>query len=504
MARRINTKTAPTSLVARIESNAHKPGGPQWRDKAKALYEYMNRNMADSVALRARKYPKNGSRHDPRFVPFVWRVVREKTPQKIERTFAGLDGAVLSADDIAAINQVYADAGIDRAMRSARKQLVALQQSTVWLWPAENNWDLKACTIPVHRQAVRIGDPTSDDEDSVREWYFEVPTSNDPLTGTVRTAVACITPTSQAWTQGLDVAAGSPVWGDDVLNSIGRMPVAMMRGEEPEPGYWWCELPDDLLFGQRALNMSFTTSGVVGEMQGFAQGYIKGMTPAQVKEMEVGSEVFIGLPQPEMEVGFAAPSADLEGAVKVTEQYMQAVVSAEGLSPQTFLKSTGITALAKRIENQGRDAERRWDMDTIQRAEQRIYDLARAWLRALRGADVLPEAVVTVEARDVVDVVDPLHDAQALQLAIFAGQTDQAAARAKRDGVSFAEGMRRVIASYETEAELAALRIQMGLSATPAAGGAAPVGAAALNAPQAQPEAEGEVVEMTAPTQGPA
>ena len=73
------------------------------------------------------------------------------------------------------------------------------------------------------------------------------------------------------------------------------------------------------------------------------------MTPAQVKEMEVGSEVFIGLPQPEMEVGFAAPSADLEGAVKVTEQYLQAVVSAEGLSPQTFLKSTGITALAKRL-----------------------------------------------------------------------------------------------------------------------------------------------------------
>jgi hypothetical protein len=111
---------------------------------------------------------------------------------------------------------------------------------------------------------------------------------------------------------------------------------------------------------------------------------------------------------------------------------------------------------------------------------------------------------VTVEARDVVDVVDPLHDAQALQLAIFAGQTDQAAARAKRDGVSFAEGMRRVIASYETEAELAALRIQMGLSATPAAGGAAPVGAAAPNVPQAQPEAEGEVVEMTAPEATPA
>jgi hypothetical protein len=483
MSRRKPATAKPTSLAARIESTAGKPGGSEWREKARILYEYMMRNMRDSWVMRLRRYPKNGKNHDPRWVPFVWRVVREKTPQHVERNFIGADGQPLSAEELRAIHEVYEAAGIDRAMRSARKQLVALQQSTTWLWPAENNWDLKAFTVPCHKQAVRIGDPTSDDEDSVREWYVEVPTSNDPLTGTVHTGVIRITKETQTWAESLDFAAGAPVWGRDAgkdpaeydrpldgLNALGRMPVAMMRGEEPEPGFWWCELPEDLLYAQRALNNGFTTVNVHAEMQGFGQGYIKGMTPAMAKEIEVGAETFVGLP-PDAELGFAQPGADLSGTVETINQYMQAVVSAEGLSPQTFLKSTGITALAKRIENQSRDAERRWDMDTIQRAEQRIYDLAREWLRVLRGTDVLPAARVTIEARDMVDVVDPLHDMQALQLAIFSGQTDKAAARAKRDGVGYEEGKRRVLLSLETEAEIEEARAGFGLAPAPVAGG---------------------------------
>jgi len=497
----------PTSLSASLESTQRKPGGSAWREKARILYEYLMRNMDDSVQLRIRKYPKNGRNHDPRFVPFVWRVVREKTPQHLERNFLGEDGKPLPPEELRAIREVYQTAGIDAAMRSARKQLVALQQAVVWLWPADNGWDLKAFTVPPHKQAVRIGDPTSIDEDTVLEWYIELPTSNDPLTGTVRTAVACITKETALWVEALDYEPGTPLWGRDsglrpsehdrpmaALNQLGRMPCAMLRGEEPEPGYWWCELPDDLLYAQRAMNMGFTTVNVHAEMQGFAQPYLKGMTPAQAKDIEVGAETVVGLPMTDMEYGYASPNPDLAGSVQSIEQYVQAVVSAEGLSPQTFLKSTGITALAKRIENQQRDAERRWDLDTIARAEQRIYDLAREWLRVLRGTDVLPPAKVTVEARDVIDIVDPLHDMQALQLAIFSGQTDRAAARAKKDGVSYEEGMRRVMASMEAEAEIEALKRVLGLPETPAAGGSAQGGGRAEGASQSTTEAsEGPV-----------
>ena len=461
-----------------LESSEDKPGGPEWRVACKALWEYMRREMRDSVKLRKILYPKNGGRHELRFVPFVWRVVREKTPQRIERYFRAVDGSALDADTLALIDSVYLRAGVERAMRSARKQLVALNQSTVWVWPDANGFDLKAFTVPPHRQAVAVGDPLSEDENSVKAWELEVPTGAESSIGMVRVGVAHIEKGVAYWRSTLETENGAPLWQiegvDPGVNPLGQMPVAMMRGEDVEAGYWWVAMPESLLLTQRALNMGFTTSGVTAAFQGFSQMYTKGVSAGSLKELATGPETCVGLPDKDSELGYATPGADLAGTSEVLSQYLQASVSSEGLSPQTFLKSSGITALAKRIENQSRDAERRWDMDTIERAEQRVYDLLRAWLRILRGVDILPPAKVSIEVRDVVDVVDPLHDAQARALDIYSAQTDEIAARAKRDGVSQSEARRRVLDSIEVTAELARARANAGAPMAPVAGGAGP------------------------------
>ena len=471
----IKRRTGKIQLSARLDSGPDKPGSEEWRRDAEALWDYMHRNMRDSLELRSRLYPKNATRHLPRYVPFVWRVVREKTPQRIDRDFLGLDGERLPEATVELIRSFYAEAGLDAALRAARKQLVALSQSTVWIWPTQGGRSVRAFTVPIHRQSVDMGHPLSAQVDDVAAWHLEVPVGGDKYTEAIETAVARITPHRQEWVEALDQQTGEPVWpyaGEDVpnKNALGMIPVAMMRAEEPEPGYWWGEVPRDLLYAQRALNMDLTTTGVVADMQGFSQAVSKGLTAAQAKELEVGPESVVGLPGLDYDFGFASPNADLAQRVATSNQYMQAVISAQGLSPQTFLKSSGITATAKRVENQARDAERRWDMPTIQEAEQRCYDILRGWLRVLRGVEVLPPAVVQIAARDVVEVVDPLHDAQALQLAIFAGQTDEVAARAEREGVSREEAKRRVDESLRVSAELAAERRRLGLSDTPTAG----------------------------------
>jgi hypothetical protein len=123
---------------------------------------------------------------------------------------------------------------------------------------------------------------------------------------------------------------------------------------------------------------------------------------------------------------------------------MRAVISAEGMNPATFLKSAGITALAKKMEQLDRDAERTKYLDELQRGEQRLYDLVRDYVNAVRGAELLPPARVEIEFREPVVPADPLHDAQALQLQKELGLIGLVRARAKMDGISLDEALRRM------------------------------------------------------------
>jgi hypothetical protein len=133
---------------------------------------------------------------------------------------------------------------------------------------------------------------------------------------------------------------------------------------------------------------------------------------------------------------------------------MRAVISAQGMNPATFLKSAGITALAKKMEQIDRDTERQKYLDELQRGEQRCYDLVRAYVNAVRGVEVLPPAKVELEFREPVLPADPLHDAQALQLQQTLGLIGKVRARAKMDGIGVEEALRRMLADEELDARL--------------------------------------------------
>ena len=133
---------------------------------------------------------------------------------------------------------------------------------------------------------------------------------------------------------------------------------------------------------------------------------------------------------------------------------MRAVISAQGMNPATFLKSAGITALAKKMEQIDRDTERQKYLDELQRGEQRCYDLVRAYVNAVRGVEVLPPAKVELEFREPVLPADPLHDAQALQLQQTLGLIGKVRARAKMDGIGVEEALRRMMADEELDARL--------------------------------------------------
>jgi hypothetical protein len=426
------------------------PGSQQWRDKMRILWEYLHRNMEDSRRQRQRLYPKTWTKHVQRVVPFIWRNAREMASMKRTRSFVDpVTGAPLPEAVTRTIELIYTEAGVDKAMQSAYGQLVTLNQSTVWCLPHGSS--LRVVTMPPHDQAVELTDPMAQSEDEVSAWRLLVPIEQDPDLGGVRYATARFTAQDITWMEEFAAEMPPPFGG---VNPFGRIPVVCMRGDDTVSGAWWCFAPDDLLDAQRAINHDMTDLGHIARLQGYSQMFVSGVSAGEAENMDTGPETLAAFGDPAARLDFARPQPDLAGYATTNEQYMRAVISAQGMNPATFLKSAGITALAKKMEQIDRDTERQKYLDELERGEQRCYDLVASYVNAVRGVEVLPPAKVQLEFREPVMPADPLHDAQALELQQTLGLIGKVRARAKMDGISVDEALQRMMADAEMDARL--------------------------------------------------
>ena len=426
------------------------PGSQQWRDKMRILWEYLHRNMEDSRRQRQRLYPKTWTKHVQRVVPFIWRNAREMASMKRTRSFVDpVTGSPLPEAVTRTIELIYTEAGVDKAMQSAYGQLVTLNQSTVWCLPHGSS--LRVVTMPPHDQAVELTDPMAQSEDEVSAWRLLVPIEQDPDLGGVRYATARFTAQAITWMEEFAAEMPPPFGG---VNPFGRIPVVCMRGDDTVSGAWWCFAPDDLLDAQRAINHDMTDLGHIARLQGYSQMFVSGVSAGEAENMDTGPETLAAFGDPAARLDFARPQPDLAGYATTNEQYMRAVISAQGMNPATFLKSAGITALAKKMEQIDRDTERQKYLDELERGEQRCYDLVASYVNAVRGVEVLPPAKVQLEFREPVMPADPLHDAQALELQQTLGLIGKVRARAKMDGISVDEALQRMMADAEMDARL--------------------------------------------------
>jgi hypothetical protein len=276
--------------------------------------------------------------------------------------------------------------------------------------------------------------------------------------GVVEYGIGEITPTTAVWVDGPARIKDTGIFdGFGTVNPLGRVPVVMLRGSDPAPGEWWAPAPEDLLDAQRAINHDLTDIGHVARLQGFGQLVTLGIGATEAAELQIGMEVAIGLRGEGVDAKYINPSPDLEGYSKQNREYLETVVATQGMNPATYMRSAGITALAKQIEIMDRNGARKRHLRELKRAEQRVYDLIRLWTEAQGRGGLLPDAVVDVEYREPVVPVDRLHDAQALEIECNHGLNSWARERAKRDGVSLDEGMRRMVEDQRLNAERAAL-----------------------------------------------
>lgn len=433
-------------------------GGSVWRETAQRIYEYYRREMGDATVQRKRVYEKTWDTQTQRTVPLIWRMVRERATlylQPADRLLLAGDGKPVPDAVLAAFRAEYKRAKVDRRLRTAQEHLSALQNATLWVWLTSTGYRL--LTPPIHDQWVTLGRIDGQEVEDVVAWRIRFPVISDPFATSVPTAMALITPTLAVWESGPKGWAGVGIWRDDGSNPFGRIPVAYFRGCDPAPGEFFVPVPDDSLDAQRAANADLTDVGAIARKQGYAQGYVKGLTQAQTSELETGPETLVGVGDGEL--GYASPGADIVGYGQQLDSYLKLVIACSGMSPATVMKSTGITALAKIVENIDREVERQRDKDEFESGEQVLYDLIQLATEINNGGvAVLPKgAIVRVKHREPITPADPINDAQAKKMRIDMAVDCAASVIAAEKAIPIEEAQELAKRNLELQRELGLL-----------------------------------------------
>lgn len=454
------------SILGGTEDLADRTGGDRWRTNIRELYNYLRRDMRDARVQRERVYKINGKSHIQRTVPLVSRLAREiasayrRPPSRSWRLVNedGTPGAKVSGRLLERLKKLYHDAQVDKRMRQAHEQRATLHNATLWVWPEvdASKPPVRVMLIPPHEQDVELSDPTGQDESDVKRWQFRLPLRHDLDSGQVFYGLAEVTATSAHWVSGPEPFQGRGLYGDGKDNPFQQIPVVMLRGSEPGAGEWWSPCPEDLLDAQRAINHDFTDVGEIARKQGFGQPVRKGGAPSgtqgDTRELQLGPETAVEVDDTG-DFKFASADPKLDGYVTQLRQYLEAVIATNEMSPETLLKAQGLTALAKRLSLIDRDDARAESLADLKRAEQRLYDLMRLALNWATRTETLPPLLVEVEYYEPVVPTDPLADSQADAIDIDRRFTSTARVRARRDGVSLEEAMRRIEEDDKFEAE---------------------------------------------------
>ena len=420
------------------------------------LWHYWRRDVRDVEDQREQLYPKNHDKHLLITAPFITRLSRELATLYVQDPARDFNGPQMTEQTKDRIQRIYEGADVNGVMRSAQECMVALNQSTIWVLPVPQVGGVRLVLVPPHEQWVIMKDPTSHDERDVEAWYLRIPVKQDPSTGAMHYATAMVTDKEAVYVSGNSSVMGTGLFAEDVSNPLGFIPAVRLKGAQPSLGEFWCPCPEDLVAAQRSLSNALMDQHHLARMQGHGVPVLKGLPIAAASQIEIGPEVIVGLSDPDSSFEYAQADPRLGDYKDITEYLMQTVIAMNGLNPASVLKSSAISALAKRLETVDRQTERLRAASECKRVEQRLYKIIRAWVNHQRGVEVLPEARVAIEYREPAFVVDALHEQQAVNLRIEKGLSTSATELARLEGLSHEEARQRVIANRQEQLDIEA------------------------------------------------
>ena len=519
----------PQSLAVEvgISPDAYHGGSDGWRDDSRALYSILRGSVEDSLQFLRDTFRNSWAEYVLRPVGFVeWLAEQHATlyPQDARiRYRLRSTGEYVSADQAALNLRIRRESGHRAAFQSATEEAIVCGNGTAWLRPLVRDKKfvgVRWMSMPAHTQAVDLGDmPETSEEQDVAQWWMSYPVkgSYEARIGMPKYGIAKFTPAGAVWDQVHDGALrGQPIWptpGDS--RWIDDIPAVVIRRQPAaRPGEFWARTRQVLLAQNRALDLGQTDIADVVHMQGHGQWIGEGMTPEQAAVVKMGPKRIALTPQG-AKLDAKSPGADFEGMRETGESYLAMALATNTVNADALFKDGSITALAKEVGLWDRDEKRRVLIDTCAVAEQRAYDLTRAYYRAFNGGvDVLPDCTVEVEFPRREAPRDPLHRMQEAGWRIALGWGTPASelvrmekgTRAVEDvEKDIAENREKTIAQIGYMPQPPGLSADAGMPATPSdsadAASARPTAkiAPAAVSKKADPEVDDDTAEEAAP-----
>ena len=446
----------------------------KFQRNSRQLAQLLRNDFSSIAAELARVFPNTKGLQE-RYVPLVQRYAHELSglyAKPVVRRF--VQSAAPSADPFVKLQAVYKASGVDRALHQIHREL--LVQNTVVLAV------LPAGVGKVRLQAFApwlvdwtVGDAmAADDVQAAASVKLRVPVSS---VGGVVIYGDLVMTRDEIY----KVVGGQrvPVYGNSTRNPFGRIPLVVLRGEDPSPGRWAAPVNEPLLTMALALCVSESDTELLVHTQSWGQKVLEGaQTAQQVEEMQVGPDKVLALismdptaPPPKLSIVQGQPP--LAQITTWNESRLRLLCSMFDLSPDAFLKvNTAVTASARAFDARDRaESKARYEPIFLQ-AEQELAQLVADVLNLTEPVQIPPDVAVEVRYSTYDPPVDPLHESQATQAGVALGLESVVDLVAERDGITRTAARSKVEANLRERAELMALG-GGGVAAGPAPGGGA-------------------------------
>lgn len=441
--------------------------------RSRQLSQLLRGDFSSIAQELARVFPNTQGLQE-RYVPLVQRYAHELSglyTKPVVRRF--VQSAAPNADPFVKLQAIYRASQVDRALHQVHRELLVQNTMVLAVLP-DKLGRVRVQAFAPWLVDWTVGDPMrADDVQAASVVKLRVPVT---VSGNAVIYGNLVMTTEQIYLErgGQQV----PVYGTSTRNPFGRIPLVVLRGEDPQPGRPFAPVNEPLLTMAMALCVSESDTELLVHTQSWGQKVLEGAQSAQqVEEMQVGPDKVLALiamdpsmPAPKLSIVQGQPP--LAQITTWNEARLRLLCSMFDLSPDAFLKvNTAVTASARAFDARDREAAKARYEPIFVQAEQELAQLVAAVCNLTDPVQIPADVGVELRYSSYDPPVDPLHESQATQAEVGLGLRSVTELVADRDGITRAAARSKVEANLKERTELTAL----GLTLNPGASGQAAV-----------------------------
>jgi len=432
----------------------------KFQKRSLQLSQFLRGDFSSIREELARVFPTTSGLQE-RYVPLVQRYAYELTgmyARPVVRRF--FSAQATSADPFVKLRQVYAASRIDRALNQAHRELM-VQQTVILAVLPDGVGKVKVLSFEPWQVEWETADPMrADDVQAASEVSLSIPV--DVTDGFITYGELCMSPTEIYIEKG---GQKLPVYGNSTANPFGgKIPLIVLRSEDPQPGRWAAPVNEPLLTMQLALCVSESDTELLVHTQAWGQKVLENAQVGQmVEELQVGPDRVLALvstdptaPAPRLTVVQGQPP--LSQITSWNESRLRLLCSMFDLQPDAFLKvATAVTASARAADANDREQAKERFKPIFTEAETELAQLVAAVLNLTEPLQIPDDTVVDVRYQTFEIPADPLHDAQALQMELAQGIISAVDVVADRDGITRQSALDKIKRNLQESRDLGIL-----------------------------------------------